>query len=87
MKRTGRLKAGATYDIQCFMGDTFSQTLESPAKVDNMWNGVPVGGVSGTALWTFVHATVVAQGNDLLSFVGGQAPWWIYLDDCFVYQA
>ncbi|KAJ7237235.1 hypothetical protein C8J57DRAFT_127460 [Mycena rebaudengoi] len=80
-------KAGVTYDIQCFMGGTFSQTLESPAKVDIMWNGVRVGGVSGTAPWTFVHATVVAQGNDLLSFVGGQAPWWIYLDDCFVYQA
>jgi hypothetical protein len=69
------------------MGGTFSETIESPAKVDIMWNGVRVGGVSGTSPWTFVHATVVAQGNDLLSFVGGQAPWWIYLDDCFVYQA
>ncbi|KAJ6479373.1 hypothetical protein DFH09DRAFT_1266333 [Mycena vulgaris] len=80
-------KAGVTYGIQCFMGGTFSETLESPAKLDIMWNGPRVGGVSGTSPWTFVHATVVAQGNDLLSFVGGQAPWWIYLDDCFVYQA
>ncbi|KAJ6532113.1 hypothetical protein DFH09DRAFT_1408752 [Mycena vulgaris] len=80
-------KAGVTYDIQCFMDGTFSETLESPAKLDIMWNGARVGGVSGTSPWTFVHATVVAQGNDLLSFVGGQAPWWIYLDDCFVYQA
>ncbi|KAJ7699725.1 hypothetical protein B0H16DRAFT_780314 [Mycena metata] len=82
-------KPGVTYDIQCFMGHTFGEVIESPnpAKLDILWNGARVGGVSMSSPWQFMHATVVAQGNDLLSFVGGQAPYIIFLDDCFVYQA
>ncbi|KAF7333122.1 hypothetical protein MVEN_02377600 [Mycena venus] len=80
--------AGAAYVVQCFMSSAFSGPAEeASAKVDIMWNGERVGGVSGFSEYTFVEAPVVATGSDLLSFVGGSAPAWTFIDDCKVYKA
>ncbi|KAJ7181170.1 hypothetical protein C8R46DRAFT_1319899 [Mycena filopes] len=80
--------AGANYVVQCFMASAFSgEELEAPAHVDILWNGKRVGGVSGFQQYTFVEAPVVATGSDLLSFVGGAAPAWTFIDDCHVYKA
>ncbi|KAJ7676729.1 hypothetical protein DFH06DRAFT_1266209 [Mycena polygramma] len=79
---------GAAYVVQCFMSSAFSgEQLEEPAKVDILWNGARVGGVSGFSEYTFVEAPVVGTGRDLLSFVGGAAPAWTFIDDCNVYKA
>jgi hypothetical protein len=81
-------KNGVAYVVQCFMASAFSgPQLEAPAKVDILWNGVRVGGVSGFSNYAFVQASVVGTGSDLLSFVGGSAPAWTFIDDCKVYQA
>jgi hypothetical protein len=61
--------------------------LEAHAKVDILWNGVRVGGVSGFMQYSFVQASVVGTGRDLLSFVGGAAPAFSFIDDCKVYKA
>ncbi|KAJ7206469.1 hypothetical protein B0H12DRAFT_1075336 [Mycena haematopus] len=85
-----RLKTdkGANYVVQCFMASAFSGSdLEASAKVDILWNGVRVGGTSGFTEYTFVQASVVATGSDKLSFVGGAAPAWTFIDDCKVYKA
>jgi hypothetical protein len=37
--------------------------------------------------YSFVEAAVVGTGSDLLSFVGGAAPAWTFIDDCKVYKA
>ncbi|KAJ6475976.1 hypothetical protein C8R47DRAFT_662465 [Mycena vitilis] len=79
---------GAAYVVQCFMSSAFSgEQLEQPAKVDILWNGARVGGVSGFSDYTFVEAPVVGTGRDLLSFFGGAAPAWTFIDDCNVYKA
>ncbi|KAF7356083.1 hypothetical protein MVEN_00938200 [Mycena venus] len=78
---------GAHYVIQCFMASAFSGAqLEASAKVDILWNGVRVGGTSGFTEYTLVQAEVVGTGSDKLSFVGGAAPAWTFIDDCKVYK-
>lgn len=80
--------AGAKYAIQCFMASAFAgPQLEAPAHVDIVWNGQRVGGVSGFQQYSFVEALVTATGSDKLSFVGGAAPAWTFIDDCHVYKA
>ncbi|KAF7333732.1 hypothetical protein MVEN_02329600 [Mycena venus] len=79
---------GVAYVVQCFMSSAFSgPQFEAPAKVVIMWNGVRVGGVSGFMEYTFVEASMVGTGNDALSFVGGAAPAWTFIDDCKVFEA
>jgi hypothetical protein len=79
---------GAAYVVQCFMASAYSGAqLEAHAKVDILWNGVRVGGVSGFMQYSFVQASVVGTGRDLLSFVGGAAPAFSFIDDCKVYKA
>ncbi|KAJ7118053.1 hypothetical protein C8R44DRAFT_982831 [Mycena epipterygia] len=82
-----KTKAGTGYVIQAFMVSTFSgEQREGPAKVDILWNGVRVGGVSGYMPWTLVQVAVTGTGNDTLSFVGGAAPAWTFIDDVYVYE-
>ncbi|KAJ7752911.1 hypothetical protein B0H16DRAFT_781340 [Mycena metata] len=80
---------GAAYVVQCFMYSGFAGAqLEAPAKVDILWNGARVGGVSGAnSQYTFVEAAVTGTGSDVLSFVGGAAPAWTFIDDCHIYKA
>jgi len=81
-------ESGAAYVVQCFMASAFSGSeLEAPAHVDIMWNGARVGGVSGFMEYSFVEAPVVGTGSDFLSFVGGAAPAWTFIDDCKVFKA
>ncbi|KAJ7705068.1 hypothetical protein B0H16DRAFT_1901942 [Mycena metata] len=80
--------SGAVYVVQCFVSSALSgATLEAAAYVDIEWNGVRVGGTSGFMQYTFVEASVVGTGGDVLSFVGGAAPAWSFIDDCKVYKA
>ncbi|KAJ6481064.1 hypothetical protein C8R45DRAFT_320151 [Mycena sanguinolenta] len=79
---------GVGYVVQCFMSSAFSGSqLEASAKVDILWNGARVGGTSGFQEYTFVEAAVTGTGSDKLSFVGGAAPAWTFIDDCVIYQA
>ncbi|KAK7018361.1 hypothetical protein R3P38DRAFT_2715610 [Favolaschia claudopus] len=83
-----KTESGANYVIQCFMSSAFSgQQLEAQAKVDIMWNGQRVGGVSGFQEYAFVQASAVGTGSDKLAFVGGSAPAWTFIDDCHIYKA
>ncbi|KAK7017672.1 hypothetical protein R3P38DRAFT_3559890 [Favolaschia claudopus] len=83
-----KTESGASYVIQCFMASAFSgQQLEAGAKVDIMWNGQRVGGVSGFQEYAFVQASAVGTGSDKLAFVGGSAPAWTFIDDCHIYKA
>ncbi|KAF8142865.1 hypothetical protein K438DRAFT_1768600 [Mycena galopus ATCC 62051] len=79
---------GAKYVVQCFMSSAFSGAdAEASANVDILWNGARVGGTSGFTEYVFVEASVVGTGSDKLSFVGGAAPAWTFIDDCKVYKA
>ncbi|KAJ7673805.1 hypothetical protein DFH06DRAFT_1467248 [Mycena polygramma] len=50
----------ANYVVQCFMSSAFSaEYLEERAKVDILWNGARVGGVSGYSEYAFVEAACV----------------------------
>ncbi|KAJ7069448.1 hypothetical protein C8F01DRAFT_514267 [Mycena amicta] len=80
---------GASYVVQCFFISSFSgPSLEAPAKVDILWNGVRVGGTQGfLGSYTFTQSNVVVgTGSDVLSFVGGAAPAWTFLDDIKVFK-
>ncbi|KAF7315691.1 hypothetical protein MIND_00084700 [Mycena indigotica] len=80
---------GANYVVQVFFISSFSsQALEGPAKVDILWNGKRVGGTSGfVGSYTFSQSdTVVGTGKDVLSFVGGAAPAWTFVDDVKVFK-
>ncbi|KAJ7853310.1 hypothetical protein B0H14DRAFT_3108485 [Mycena olivaceomarginata] len=67
--------AGAHYVVQAFVSSAFSgPDLEAAAKIE----------IFG---YVFVEASVVAAGNDKLSFAGGAAPAWTFIDDVHVYKA
>ncbi|KAF8205867.1 hypothetical protein K438DRAFT_1917903 [Mycena galopus ATCC 62051] len=83
-----RTQSGAAYVVQCFISSAFSGTeIEASATVDILWNGVSVGGVTGFMEYSVVEAPVVGTGSDVLSFVGGAAPAWSFIDDCNVFLA
>ncbi|KAJ7486587.1 hypothetical protein FB451DRAFT_1391495 [Mycena latifolia] len=78
---------GKQYVIQAFFISTFSgEDLEKDAKVDILWNGARVGGVTGFMQWTLVQVAATGTGSDELSFVGGKAPAWTFLDDVAVFE-
>ncbi|KAJ7120200.1 hypothetical protein C8R44DRAFT_173581 [Mycena epipterygia] len=82
-----KTKKGTGYVIQAFMNSNFAGVDgEADAKVDILWNGKRVGGVSGFMPWTLVQVAVTGTGSDKLSFVGGTAPAWTFIDDVFVYE-
>ncbi|KAJ6523252.1 hypothetical protein DFH09DRAFT_1047313 [Mycena vulgaris] len=81
-----KTEAGKNYVVQAFVGNYFSgETLEGPAEVSILWNGEKVGSVSGFQHYTPVQVSVVGTGSDKLSFVGGAAPAWSFLDDISVF--
>ncbi|KAF7360876.1 hypothetical protein MSAN_01117200 [Mycena sanguinolenta] len=83
-------RRGTEYLVQCFMSSAFSgPAFEAQAKVDILWNGVRIGGVSGFSEYEVVASTapVVGTGKDVLSFVGGAAPAWTFIDDCTIFEA
>ncbi|KAJ7224730.1 hypothetical protein B0H12DRAFT_1149927 [Mycena haematopus] len=82
-------QSGAEYLVQCFMSSAFSgPQIEAAARVDILWNGVRVGGVSGFSAYEVVASeAVLGTGSDVLSFVGGAAPAWTFIDDCNVFKA
>ncbi|KAJ6478107.1 hypothetical protein C8R47DRAFT_641489 [Mycena vitilis] len=79
---------GAEYVVQCFISQAFSgPQLEANAIVTIEWNGVAVGEIRGFTEYTLFVAAVKGTGNDKLSFVGGGAPAWSFIDDVKVYKA
>ncbi|TFK70891.1 hypothetical protein BDN72DRAFT_500502 [Pluteus cervinus] len=79
--------AGKQYVITFFQNSSFSgSTLEASASITVQWNGVAAQTFAvGYEGWTFYQVTVTAVGNDLLAFVGGNAPAWSFIDDVSVY--
>ncbi|KAJ7698061.1 hypothetical protein B0H17DRAFT_1197044 [Mycena rosella] len=78
--------AGRQYVVQFFANRSFSgATLEAAASVEVHWNGKKVGGVTGFQTYGLVQAVVVGTGSDKLSFVGGAAPAWVFLDDVSIF--
>jgi hypothetical protein len=80
--------AGKTYQISFFHASAFSgPTLEANAFVDIVWNGNVVQTITpGFENWKLHQLTVTAAGNDVLSFHGGTAPAWSFIDDITVFQ-
>ncbi|KAJ7217270.1 hypothetical protein GGX14DRAFT_602789 [Mycena pura] len=82
-------KNGANYVIQSFFISSFSGTaLEANAHVDILWNGVVVGSTSGfVGSYTPTQSVnVKGTGSDVLSFHGGAAPAWTFIDDVGVFE-
>ncbi|KAF9267687.1 hypothetical protein L218DRAFT_1073794 [Marasmius fiardii PR-910] len=82
-----RTKAGRTYSIQFFLSSTFSgPQRERDAYVSVVWNGRVVKTFyTGYAPWHYYEVIVVAGGGDQLSFVGGKAPAWTFIDEVYVF--
>ncbi|KAJ7897717.1 hypothetical protein B0H14DRAFT_3589771 [Mycena olivaceomarginata] len=81
--------SGASYVVQAFVSSAFSgASLEAGAKIEILWNGQSVVMKIGfTGGYVFTEASVVAASNDKLSFAGGAAPAWTFIDDVHVYKA
>lgn len=82
-------RAGQKYSIGFFQASAFSPPAqEQPAFVDVQWNGATVQTIRpGYSNWEFFQVQVTAVGNDVLSFHGGAAPAWTFLDDITVFMA
>jgi hypothetical protein len=80
--------AGKKYQITFFQNSAYSgPTLQAPAFVEILWNGVVVNTIRpGYSSWTFHAVDVTAQGNDVVAFRGGKAPAWTFLDDIAIWQ-
>ncbi|KAF9472402.1 hypothetical protein BDN70DRAFT_909155 [Pholiota conissans] len=80
--------AGKKYSIGFFHASSFAPpSQEAPAFVDIQWNGATVATIRpGFSGWAFFQFTVEAKGSDLLSFHGGAAPAWSFLDDISVFE-
>ncbi|KAJ7690915.1 hypothetical protein B0H14DRAFT_3175732 [Mycena olivaceomarginata] len=75
--------AGAHYVVQAFVSSAFSgPDLEAAAKIEILWNGQSVASKTGfTSGYVFVEASVVAAGNDKLSFAAALRLRWTFIDD------
>ncbi|KAG7089635.1 hypothetical protein E1B28_011298 [Marasmius oreades] len=80
-------KAGGTYAIQFFLSSVFSgPVLEKEAFVSVVWNGNVVKTFNtGYASWAYYEVIVTAAGDDRLSFVGGKAPAFTFIDEVYVF--
>ncbi|KAF9473059.1 hypothetical protein BDN70DRAFT_966919 [Pholiota conissans] len=80
--------AGKHYSIGFFHASSFSSPAEEAAAfVDVKWNGATVATIHpGFSNWQFFQFPVTAAGHDILSFHGGAAPAWSFLDDITVFQ-
>ncbi len=81
--------AGKTYIIGFFQASAFSPPAEEePAFIDVQWNGATVQTIRpGFSNWESFQVQVTAIGNDVLSFHGGAAPAWTFIDDVTVFEA
>ena len=81
--------AGKTYSVGFFQASMFAPPVqEEPAFIDVQWNGATVQTIRpGYSDWGFFQVQVTAVGNDVLSFHGGAAPAWTFLDDVTVFEA
>ncbi|KAF9256611.1 hypothetical protein L218DRAFT_936497 [Marasmius fiardii PR-910] len=81
--------AGKTYKIQWFASSTYSgRDLEKDAFLTVNWNGQAVQTFNlGYSTWSYYEVSVVAQGNDEVSFTGGKLTAYTFIDDIAVYSA
>jgi hypothetical protein len=78
-------RPGVTYTIQLFHYSAYSGPTGG-AGVSVVWNGKTIGTIPAKyEQWTLYAFTVTAMGNDMLSFIGGSAPKWDFLDDISVF--
>lgn len=80
--------SGRQYSIGFFQASSFAPPVqEAPAFVDVRWNGATVQTIHpGFSNYAFFQVTVTAKGNDVLSFHGGAAPAWSFIDDITVFE-
>ena len=77
-------EAGVSYVLQFFYSTSFSgQEAEAGANLEIIWNGNTVDTIEPgyQSQWVGYQSTVVAQGNDVLQFVGSPAPAYLFIDD------
>ncbi|TFK67817.1 hypothetical protein BDN72DRAFT_770244, partial [Pluteus cervinus] len=80
--------AGEDYWVQFFQWSAWPGSSEVDAFIDVYWNGVKVLSIHpGLQNWTPYQVQVTAAGNDVLSFTGGSAPSWDFLDDVSLFLA
>ncbi|KAJ4487605.1 hypothetical protein J3R30DRAFT_3654104 [Lentinula aciculospora] len=74
---------GQSYTLQFFHSSFYSgEEAEAPATLEIIWNGESVDTIHpGFSQWAGHQYVVTAQGNDLLQFVGGAAPAYVFIDD------
>ena len=79
---------GRQYSIGFFQASSFAPPAqEAPAFIDVQWNGVTIQTIRpGFSNYEFFQVTVTAKGNDVLSFHGGAAPAWSFIDDVTVFE-
>lgn len=79
---------GMQYSIGFFQASSFAPPAqEQPAFIDVQWNGVTIQTIRpGFSNYEFFQVTVTAKGNDVLSFHGGAAPAWSFIDDVTVFE-
>jgi len=77
-----KTKAGKKYVVSFFCDQSVNgPSYQADGFTDVSWNGEKVLAVSGYQTWTYYEVTVTAKGNDVLSFRGGKAPAYSFLDD------
>ncbi|KAE9398947.1 hypothetical protein BT96DRAFT_976123 [Gymnopus androsaceus JB14] len=78
-------EAGVSYTLQFFYSTSFTEEEadEAGASLEILWNGTPVDTITPgyQSQWIGYQTTVVAQGNDILQFVGSPAPAFVWVDD------
>jgi hypothetical protein len=76
-------EAGQTYTLQFFHSSFYSgPQAEASASLEIVWNGQTIDTIHpGFSQWTPHQYNVVAQGNDVLQFIGSPAPAYVFLDD------
>ncbi|TFK26051.1 hypothetical protein FA15DRAFT_316555 [Coprinopsis marcescibilis] len=79
---------GKKYQIAFFQNSAYGgPTNQAAAFVEVIWNGKVVKTIRpGFTQWTFNAVDVTAVGNDVISFRGGKAPAWTFLDDIAVWE-
>ncbi|KAF7309852.1 hypothetical protein MIND_00357300 [Mycena indigotica] len=77
------LRHGRTYVLGFFHSSSYSgEELESDSFVTVWWGRSLVGNITvGYSTWAYYEFKVVAGRNNTLSFIGGQAPAYDFIDD------
>ncbi|KAE9398952.1 hypothetical protein BT96DRAFT_976126 [Gymnopus androsaceus JB14] len=78
-------EAGVSYTLQFFYSTSFTdeEADEAGASLEIIWNGNPVNTITPgyQSQWVGHQTTLVAQGNDILQFIGSPAPAFVWIDD------